>query len=74
MMGDAATVAELSYADYLALERSIEVYSRGASGVWELREAGEGESAPLSAFPDGLDVDRVYRGVTLTPAPVRTRG
>ena len=55
-------------------ERSIEVYSRGASGVWELREAGEGESAPLSAFPDGLDVDRVYRGVTLTPAPVRTRG
>ena len=55
-------------------ERSIEVYSRGASGVWELREAGEGESAPLSAFPEGLDVDRVYRGVTLTPAPVRTRG
>lgn len=55
-------------------ERGIEVYSRGASGVWELREAGEGESAPLSAFPDGLDVDRVYRGVTLTPAPVRTRG
>jgi Uma2 family endonuclease len=55
-------------------ERSIEVYSRGASGVWELREAGEGESAPLSAFPDGLDVDRVYRGVTLTPSPVRTRG
>jgi Uma2 family endonuclease len=55
-------------------ERSIEVYSRGASGVWELREAGEGESAPLSAFPDGLDVDRVYRGVTLTPAPERTRG
>lgn len=55
-------------------ERSIEVYSRGASGVWELREAGEGESAPLSAFPDGLDVDRVYRGVTLTPAPVRSRG
>jgi Uma2 family endonuclease len=55
-------------------ERSVEVYSRGASGVWELREAGEGESAPLSAFPDGLDVDRVYRGVTLTPAPVRPRG
>ena len=42
--------------------------------MWELREAGEGESAPLSAFPDGLDVDHVYRGVTLTPAPVRTRG
>ena len=55
-------------------ELSVEVYSRGASGVWELREAGEGESAPLSAFPDGLDVDRVYRGVTLTPAPVRSRG
>jgi Uma2 family endonuclease len=55
-------------------ERSVEVYSRGASGVWELREAGEGESAALSAFPDGLDVDRVYRGVTLTPAPVRSRG
>lgn len=55
-------------------ELSVEVYSRGASGVWELREAGEGESAALSAFPDGLDVDRVYRGVTLTPAPVRSRG
>lgn len=63
--------------DYVLLsqhERSIEVYSRGASGVWELREAGEGESAPLSAFPDGLDVDRVYRGVTLTPAPERAPG
>jgi Uma2 family endonuclease len=54
--------------------RRIEVYSRGAHGVWELREAGEGESVPLSAFADVLEVDRVYRGVTLTPAPERSPG
>jgi Uma2 family endonuclease len=62
--------------DYVSVspyERCIEVYSRGARGVWELREAGEGESAPLSSFPVGIDVDRVYRGVALTTAPARTR-
>ena len=42
--------------------------------MWELREAGEGESVPLSAFAQTLDVDRVYRGVTLTPAPERPPG
>lgn len=55
-------------------ERCIEVYSRGEGGVWLLREAGEGESIPLSAFPGAIDVDRVYRGVALTPAPPRERG
>ena len=53
-------------------ERRIEVYSRRDDGVWELREAGEGESLPLSAFGRSLEVDRVYRGVPLTPEPERT--
>ena len=53
-------------------ERRIEVYSRRDDGVWELREAGEGESLPLSAFGRSLAVDRVYRGVPLTPEPERT--
>ena len=48
-------------------ERCIEVYSRRDDGVWELREAGEGASVPLSAFAGAIEVDRVYRGVTLTP-------
>lgn len=48
-------------------ERRIEVYSRRADGVWELREAGEDESVPLSAFGASIEVDRVYRGVTLDP-------
>jgi len=49
-------------------ERRIEVHSRRDDGVWEMREAGEGETVPLASFAEGLAVDRVYRGVTLTPA------
>lgn len=48
-------------------EACIEVYSRRDDGVWELREGGPGERVPLSAFEGSIDVDRVYRGVTLTP-------
>jgi len=50
-------------------ERRIEVHSRRADGVWEMREAGEGETLPLASFTGVIEVDRVYRGVTLTPAP-----
>jgi Uma2 family endonuclease len=50
-------------------ERRIEVHSRRPDGVWEMREAGEGESVPLASFAGMIEVDRVYRGVTLTPAP-----
>jgi hypothetical protein len=49
------------------------VYSRGPDGVWTLREATAGESVPLSAVEGSLDVDRVYRGVTLTPESPRER-
>ena len=48
-------------------ERCVEVYSRGPDGVWQLREAVEGGSVPLTAFEGAVEVDRVYRGVTLTP-------
>jgi len=54
-------------------ERCIEVYSRGPDGVWTLREATAGESVPLSAVEGSLDVDRVYRGVTLPPESPRER-
>jgi Uma2 family endonuclease len=48
-------------------ERCIEVCSRDADGSWALREASDGESAMLDALGGALEVDRVYRNVTLTP-------
>ncbi len=48
-------------------ERCIEVYSRDADGSWALREASDGESVMLDALGGALEVDRVYRNVTLTP-------
>ena len=65
-----------SLKDYVLVsqhERCIEVYSRRDDDVWELREATAGESVPLSAFRGSIEVDRVYRGVTLTPAPTGER-
>ena len=54
-------------------ERRIEVHSRRPDGVWEMREAAEGETVPLVSFGGVIEVDRVYRGVTLTPAPTGER-
>ena len=54
-------------------ERRVEVFSRRDDGVWELREAGEGERVPLASFAEPIEVDRVYRGVTLTPTPTGER-
>ncbi len=54
-------------------ERRVEVFSRRDDGVWELREAGEGERVPLASFAEPVEVDRVYRGVTLTPTPTGER-
>jgi Uma2 family endonuclease len=48
-------------------ERCIEVYSRDAEGGWVLREGADGESVALEALGGALEVDRVYRNVTLTP-------
>ncbi|MDO9021212.1 MAG: Uma2 family endonuclease [Deltaproteobacteria bacterium] len=65
-----------SLRDYVLVsqsERCIEVYSRGPDDTWTLREAGEGESVPLSALEASLDIDRVFRGVTLTPEVPRER-
>ncbi len=53
-------------------ERLLEVYSRNADGDWVLREAVEGGEAQLAGLEGALDVDRVYRNVTLeaeTPRP-----
>ncbi len=55
-------------------ERNIEVRSRRDDGVWEMREAGEGETIPLASFAEPLSVDHVYRGVTLTTAPTGEHG
>ena len=49
-------------------ERCIEVYSRDAEGGWGLREGADGESVALEALGGALEVDRVYRNVTLTPS------
>jgi len=49
-------------------ERCIEVYSRDAEGGWVLREGADGESVALEALGGALEVDRVYRNVTLTPS------
>ncbi|MEZ4406740.1 MAG: Uma2 family endonuclease [Polyangiales bacterium] len=49
----------------------VEVYSRDASGRWVLSSAVAGERVSLSALDGALEVDRVYAGVELTPAPTR---
>jgi Uma2 family endonuclease len=63
-----------SLRDYVLVsqhERCIEVYSRDEGGEWRLREATEGGSVLLASLGGSIEVDRVYRGVTLTPAPAR---
>lgn len=65
-----------SLRDYVLVsqhERCIEVYSRDEDGEWRLREAADGESVALSSLGGAIEVDRVYRGVTLTPVPARGR-
>jgi Uma2 family endonuclease len=62
----------VSLRDYVLVsqrERRIEVHSRRADGVWEMREVVEGETVPLASFAEALVVDRIYRGVTLAHAP-----
>lgn len=49
----------------------IEVYSRDGDDLWTLREAGAGQSVALVALPGVVEIDRVYDGVELTPAPLR---
>lgn len=63
-----------SLRDYVIVSQHkphIEVYSRDAQNRWVLTEAGVGEHAPLSAMNGAIDVDRVYAGVELSPAPPR---
>jgi hypothetical protein len=38
-----------------------------------MREAAEGETVPLVSFGGVIEVDRVYRGVALTPVPTGER-
>ncbi len=49
----------------------LEVYSRGDDNLWTLREAGPGQSVPLTALRGVLDTDRVYAGIELPTAPLR---
>ncbi|MEI8254328.1 MAG: Uma2 family endonuclease [Deltaproteobacteria bacterium] len=60
-----------SLGDYVLVsqhQRHIEVYSRDAAGRWLLCEAGGGETVPVSSLGGTIDVDRVYRGIALSPA------
>ena len=49
----------------------LEVYSRGDDNLWTLREAGPGQSVPLTALRGVLDTDRVYAGIALPNAPLQ---
>jgi Uma2 family endonuclease len=49
----------------------LEVYSRGDDNLWTLREAGPGQSVPLTALRGVLDTDRVYAGIALPVPPLR---
>lgn len=49
----------------------VEVYSRDAAGRWVLSTAAAGERVSLTALDGVVEVDRVYAGVELTPAPPR---
>ena len=59
-----------SLRDYVLVsqhDRHIEVYSRDAAGRWVMSEAGEGESVAVSSLGGSIGVDRVYRGIALSP-------
>ncbi len=63
-----------SLRDYVLVSQHrqlVEVFSRDAQNRWVLMTAGPGESLPLTAIEGSIEVDRVYAGVELTPAPPR---
>lgn len=71
MMGDAAVARDLSYEDYLALERATDTRHELVDGVASAVTDGTPTHGRLAAWmiAEPLSVDRVYRGVTLTPSP-----
>jgi len=63
-----------SLRDYVMVSQCkalLEVYSRGDDNLWTLREAGPGQSVPLTAMRGVLETDRVYEGIELPVAPLR---
>lgn len=65
-----------SLRDYVLVsqhDRHIEVYSRDAAGRWVMSEAGEGESVAVSSLGGSIGVDRVYRGIELSPTDASGR-
>lgn len=63
-----------SLTDYILVsqyDRRIEVYSRDPQGLWVLREARAGASAPVTALGGSIEVDRVYAGIELEAPPTR---
>ncbi|MDO9018905.1 MAG: Uma2 family endonuclease [Deltaproteobacteria bacterium] len=65
-----------SLRDYVLVsqhDRHIEVYSRDAAGRWVMSEAGEGEYIAVSSLGGSIDVDRVYRGIALSPTDMTGR-
>ena len=62
-----------SLRDYVLVSqhaKRIQVFSRDSENQWTLRMAGPGQSVPLTAMRGVIEVDRVYVGVTLAPAPL----
>ena len=52
----------------------VEVYSRDERDRWVLTAVGAGERFSLTAMEGAIEVDRIYAGVELLPAPPRSLG
>lgn len=63
-----------SLRDYVLVSQHrtrVEVYSRDERDRWVLTSVGAGERFGLAAMEGSIEVDRVYAGVELVPAPPR---
>lgn len=59
-----------SLREYLLVSQSkprLELFRRGASGLWELHEAGPGETLTLASLDVTLATDQVYRNPLAVP-------
>ncbi|MDO9020643.1 MAG: Uma2 family endonuclease [Deltaproteobacteria bacterium] len=66
-----------SLRDYVLVSQRrplVEVYSRDERDRWVLTAVGAGERFTLAAMEGAIEVDRIYAGVELLPAPPRSLG
>lgn len=66
-----------SLRDYVLVSQRrplVEVFSRDDRDRWVLTAVGAGERFTLTAMEGAIEVDRIYAGVELLPAPPRSLG